>query len=53
MITKSAAELLIKTIRQMDDGTVNFRVPQGTGRYFGMPTRDAMKRFWKLGHSLF
>jgi|GEM_PF-4852701 len=53
MITKSAAELLIKTIRQMEDGTVTFRVPRGTGRYFGMPTPDAMKRFWKLGHSLF
>jgi methionyl-tRNA formyltransferase len=53
MITESAAKLLIKTIRQIDDGTVSYRVPQGTGRYFGMPTRDAMQRFWKLGHSLF
>lgn len=53
IITKSAAELLIKTIRQIEDGTVSYRVPQGTGRYFGMPTRDAMRRFWQLGHSLF
>lgn len=53
IITEAAADLLIKTIRQIQDGTVVYREPQGKGRYFGMPTSDAMRRFWKLGHSLF
>lgn len=53
IITEAAADLLIKTIRQIHDGTVVYREPQGKGRYFGMPTSDAMRRFWKLGHSLF
>jgi folate-dependent phosphoribosylglycinamide formyltransferase PurN len=53
IITEAAAELLIKTISQIEDGTVVYREPQGKGRYFGMPTSDAVRRFWKLGHSLF
>ena len=53
VITQAACDLLIKTIREIEDGTVKYREPQGAGSYFGMPTRDAMKRFWAAGHSLF
>jgi hypothetical protein len=52
-ITQAACDLLIKTVREIDDGTVKYREPRGPGSYFGMPTRDAMKRFWAAGHSLF
>lgn len=53
VITDAAADLLIKTIREIADGTARFREPQGAGSYFKMPTRDAMRRFWHAGHSLF
>jgi folate-dependent phosphoribosylglycinamide formyltransferase PurN len=51
--TQAACALLIKTIREIQDGTVKYREPKGPGSYFGMPTRDAMRRFWAAGHSLF
>ena len=50
---EAASNLLIKTIREIQDGTVKYRAPEGEGTYFPMPTRDAMKRFWAAGHSLF
>ena len=53
VITEAAASLLIKSIREVSDGSANLREPEGSGSYFKMPTRDAMRRFWRAGHSLF
>lgn len=53
MITQHACTLLIKTIGEILDGSVKYRAPEGKGSYFPMPTRDAMRRFWAAGHSLF
>lgn len=53
IITDAAASLLIKSIREISNGTATFRDPVGSGSYFPMPTRDAMRRFWQAGHSLF
>jgi len=53
IITDAAALLLVKSIREASDNTATFRTPSGYGSYFPMPTRDAMRRFWRAGHSLF
>jgi len=52
-ITEAAASLLVKSIGEIVDESAKFREPEGAGKYFGMPTRDAMARFWRAGHSLF
>jgi methionyl-tRNA formyltransferase len=53
MITVAAADLLVKSVRQLNDGTVTYRQPVGEGRYYGMPTRAAVRRFLKLGKRFF
>ncbi len=53
MITVAAADLLVKSVRQLIDGSVSYRQPVGEGRYFGMPTRAAVKKFLKLGKRFF
>ncbi len=53
VITEAAGSLLIKSIREIFEGSAKFREPEGNGSYFKMPTRDAMRRFWRTGHSLF
>jgi methionyl-tRNA formyltransferase len=52
-ITEAAASLLIKSICEISEGSAKFRKPEGSGSYFKMPTREAMRRFWRGGHSLF
>lgn len=44
-----AGRLLVEAIRRIDDGTVETHPPQGKGAYFPMPTREAVRRFRKLG----
>ena len=52
-ITEAAATLLVKSIREILEGKAEFRAPCGAEHYFKMPTREAMARFWRAGHSLF
>jgi methionyl-tRNA formyltransferase len=52
-ITDAAATLLVKSIREILEGKAEFRAPSGAEHYFKMPTREAMARFWRAGHSLF
>jgi len=53
MITEKSAELLIKSISQLDNGVVTYRKPLGEGSYYGMPTREAVRRFRRLGKRFF
>jgi methionyl-tRNA formyltransferase len=53
MVTEKAADLLIKSMSDINNGTVKYRVPQGDGTYYPMPTRAAVKKFRKLGKRFF
>jgi folate-dependent phosphoribosylglycinamide formyltransferase PurN len=49
MITESAGRLLVAAIRDIEEGTATYRTPQGEGSYYPMPTREAVRRFRRLG----
>jgi methionyl-tRNA formyltransferase len=49
MISESAGRLLVAAIRDIDEGTAAYRTPQGEGSYYPMPTREAVRRFRRLG----
>ncbi|MEM5492957.1 formyltransferase family protein [Hoeflea sp. AS16] len=53
MITEKAADLLIKSIREIGSDSVTYRIPEGEGRYFPMPTREAVWKFIRLGKRFF
>lgn len=53
MITDKAADLLVKSIDDIRKGTVRYRTPEGVGRYFPMPTRQAVRKFRQLGKRFF
>lgn len=48
MVTEKAAELLIKSIDQIRNNAVAYRVAAGQGSYYPMPTRAAVRKFLKL-----
>jgi len=52
-ITKlKGAELLVKAIEQIAQGTVQAYYPKGEGTYFSLPTHDSYKEFKKHGYKL-
>jgi methionyl-tRNA formyltransferase len=46
------AELLIKVIKQIVEGTVQAFYPEGEGSYFSFPTPESYKKFKKHGYKL-
>ena len=48
-ITVVAAALLVKSIGEIDAGTTVERPALGTGSYYGMPTRAAVRKFRRAG----
>lgn len=46
------AELLIKAINQISEGTVKAFYPQGKGSYFSFPTPESYKNFVNYGYKL-
>jgi hypothetical protein len=48
-ITFVAAALLVKSIGEIDAGTTAERPVLGTGSYYGMPTRAAVRKFRRAG----
>lgn len=52
-ITESAAEMFIKAIRNIDEGTCDTRMPVGEGSYYPMPTRKAVRAFLRRGYRFF
>jgi methionyl-tRNA formyltransferase len=52
-LTECASDLLIAAIRRIaTDGPTTASVAPQEGGYYPMPTRDALWRFWRNGHSL-
>jgi len=52
-ITKvKGAELLVKVIKQIAEGTVKAFYPEGEGTYFSFPTSNSYKQFKSLGYRL-
>jgi len=52
-VTKlKGAELLVKVIRQIAEGTVQAFYPEGEGTYFSFPTPESYKNFKKHGYKL-
>jgi methionyl-tRNA formyltransferase len=49
IITETAAELIIKSIADLRKGTATYRIPEGEGSYYPMPTRAAVAKFRRLG----
>lgn len=52
-ITDVAGELLVKAIRDIDAGEINYIQREGEASYYRMPDRDAVRRFRKLGRKFF
>lgn len=52
-ITESAAEFLIRAIGEIDADNYVTRKPQGTGSYYPMPTRAAVRAFLRRGYRFF
>lgn len=52
-ITEIGADLLVRAVRDIDGGTVEFISSVGTGSYYRMPDRDAVRRFRSLGRKFF
>jgi polysaccharide deacetylase family protein (PEP-CTERM system associated) len=46
------AELLVKAIKQIAEGTVESFYPEGEGSYFSFPTPDSYKEFKSRGYKL-
>jgi methionyl-tRNA formyltransferase len=46
------AELLIKAIKQIAEGTVEAFYAEGNGTYFSFPTRDSYRQFKRQGYRL-
>jgi methionyl-tRNA formyltransferase len=53
MITEKAAELLVKSIFDIRDDKVTYRIPEGQGSYYPMPTRTAVRKFRQLRKRFF
>jgi methionyl-tRNA formyltransferase len=53
MITECAGRLLVLAIGDIDNGTATYREPSGPGSYYPMPTREAVRRFRRLGKRFF
>jgi len=52
-ITKlKGAELLVKAIKQITEGTVQAFYPEGKGSYFSFPTPESYKKFRNRGYKL-
>ncbi len=52
-ITESAADFLIQAIRGIDAEKYETRKPEGTGSYYPMPTRAAVRAFRRRGYRFF
>jgi hypothetical protein len=53
MVTECAGRLLVAAIHDINDDAAKYREPVGTGSYYPMPTRDAVRRFRRLGKRFF
>ena len=53
LITERGAELIVQSIRDIDNDAVQTRTPVGEGSYFPMPTRGAVWNFIKQGKRFF
>jgi methionyl-tRNA formyltransferase len=53
MVTECGGRLLIAAIRDIDKGEATYRTPEGTGSYYPMPTREAVRRFLRSGKRFF
>jgi folate-dependent phosphoribosylglycinamide formyltransferase PurN len=53
MVTECAGRLLVAAIHDIDKNQVAYRTPEGTGQYYPMPTREAVRRFLRSGKHFF
>lgn len=52
-ITESAADFLVKAIRDIDNDECKTRKPEGKGSYYPMPTRKSVRDFLRRGYKFF